>query len=182
MAERIAEKRPDLTIRDPRRVVEALGEERHRDLLDLFASTGNLDTNGVVALFDATRGQARYVVLARIETDSIARTKSEDEISIDHKTLRFVQVRFRVYDISTAVMVFDGIISGEDFDMQIDAATDSPDDDCSSILSFAACIFDFFSWFEEKDDEGFAPPPELENIMTEIFDQFAETLPKAPSG
>lgn len=181
LSERIAKKREDLTTMDPGRVEQRLGQERYQELLDRYELTGQLDTNSVVALFDATRGLVRYVVLARIEVDSIARTISEDEISTDYKTLRFVQINFQVYDIETAPMVFTGTISHEDFDLQIDAKSDAPDDDCSSILSFAACIFDFLSWFEDKDEEGFPPPPELEDIVTEIFDRFAETLPQAPS-
>lgn len=137
-------------------------------------------------LFSATQGLVRYVILGRVENDQISKSTElqedqESPLRTKYRVRRDMTVSFQVYDIETAPMVFTGSISHEDFDLQIDAKSGAPDDDCSSILSFAACIFDFISWFEDKDVEGFPPPPELDDIVTEIFDQFAETLPAVPS-
>jgi len=182
LATRIAKKRPDLSITDPQRIEKALGKERLRELLDRYGQSGRLDTASVIALFEASRGLARYVILARIYMDSTARVINEDEFSIDHKTERMIKIVFNVYDISTATLVFDESISHEDFNLQLDAKHEAPDDDCSSALSFVACILDIFSFLEDKDDEGFPPPPELEDMAKVIFDQFAATLPAASSG
>ena len=160
---------------------QSMGAQQHAELLDRYETTGKLDTAGMVALFDATRGLAHYVAFARIEIDSIARTKTEDTISVDHTTERFLQISFSIYDIARGDLVWKGTISDSDYDLQVDAKAGAPDDDCSSILSFAACLLDIISWFESKDDEGFPPPPKLEDLATRIFDKFADELPRRES-
>lgn len=180
LAERVADERPDLSILDPARIEQSYGTERLNELLDRYEQTGRLDTSDVIGLFDATRGLMRYAVFARIELDSVARTLQEDNISADHKTERFLQVAFRVYDITAADLVFDGTIERSDYDLQIDA-TGGEDSD-GGILGCAACLLDFLSWFEDKDEEGFPPPPKLEGLVKSVFDKFAEQLPQAETG
>lgn len=182
LAKRIAKKRRDLTIVDPLLMPQSLGEERCRELLDRYEETGYLDTSSVVALFDATRGSVRYIVFARVERDTVIYTRSEDGLSIDHKSERFLEMSFRVYDIASADLVFNSSIADQDYTMQIDAKGGEEENCVIESLRCIVTIIDILGWFYGEDSHGFYPPPEVEDMAKRIFDRFTEELPGEQSG
>ena len=183
LAKRIGKKRRDLTIVDPLLMPQALGEERCRELLDRYEETGYLDTNSVVALFDAIRGSVKYIVFARVERDTVILTRSEDGLGIGHKTERFLEISFRVYDIASADLVFNSSIADQDHRTQVDAKGGEGEEENCFAAGLRCLVFidDIISWFFKKR-AGFYPPPEIEDMAKHIFDRFAEELPGEQPG
>ena len=176
-----AEERPDLPLIRAERVRNALGKTSYRRILLGYEYHGVIDTTSLREIADSLRGLARYVVVARVESDRL-RYSTRDESDAD--TLRIgrafgvlvtgrnARVAVRLYDLYDRTIRLDARYAGTAENLKAGAASSvRPPEPRSGInLRTPPQIV--------PQEEGYPDPPELAAVVETPFRAFVRSLPK----
>jgi hypothetical protein len=173
--------RGDLVVVPAGRVRSLLGDESHATMLDEFESRGELNSGFLTLAGNVLAGQARFLILGRIEESSVSR----DESGSDSKTLKTtltVRAGFHVYDLEARQVVWSGDIENSttnELTLSPNSSDDSSGDSGNSgFLAFLGGLLG--SIFGGDDEVEYPPPPDVSEALPGIFDRLGEGLPQPP--
>ena len=175
--------RGDLVVIPVGRVRSLLGDEEHDALLDRFESHGELDARSIAQADSALGSQIRFLLLGRIENESVSHDESESDPDNDSntdnsdrklKTTLSVRAGFHVYDLQTRHMVWSGAVVNSASN-EAKRARDS-ESGGSGFWGFMSTLVNVL----DDDDDKYPPPPEVDEVLPGIFDALCEGLPKPP--
>jgi hypothetical protein len=121
LTDRFLKKRKRLTVFPHSEILQVIGRKRHNEILAEFAKTGQLSPASINDL--KKTGKARYVVLARIDSDHIAkerthhaetRDKNGNVVTKAHSVStvrRTINTTLYVFDTQSAKAVWGGILT-----------------------------------------------------------------------
>lgn len=176
-----AEERPDIHVIGAQRVREALGKASYRRILLGYEYHGVIDTASLREIADSLRGAARYVVVARVDSDRLRRStrdaKDADTSRVGWAaavlvTGRNARVAVRLYDLDQRTVCLDAQYAGtaENLKAGVASSVRPPEPQAGVTVGTAPQIV--------PQEEGYPDPPELAEVVETPFRTFARSLPK----
>jgi hypothetical protein len=177
----LSEERRDLPLLRADRVRELLGKEPHHRILLAYEFQGVLDSAAVRELADSLRGHARFVVVARVESDQLRyssrETSETDSAGVPHVIVRAVtgrdaRVSVQLYDLAKGTIALNAKYMGSsESDIPIFTGTGLPGRGPGVSVGVAPQV--------TPAAQGYPDPPELARSVEGPFRNFARALPKA---
>jgi hypothetical protein len=176
----LAEERPDLPLVGIQRVRDAMGKASYRRILLEYEYHGVIDTASLREIADSLRGEARYVVVARVESERLRRSIRDapdaDTVRIGRVfgtlvTGRNARVSVRLYDLDSRTIRLDAQYAGTAESLSAGAVSDvrppvrQPEVSVGSVEILPR-------------EEGYPDPPELAEVVETPFRTFVRSLPK----
>lgn len=178
----LSEERSDIALVRSDRVREALGKAPYRRILLAYEFQGAIDSAALREVADSLRGLARFVMIARVESDRLrhsARSPNDADTALVRPgflvgvTGRDARVSVQLYDLSKRALAFGAkyVGSGEtQKPIHASAASRRPRS------GVAVEVLPQVS----PEDQGYPEPPSLARALEEPFRSFARELPRSP--
>jgi len=166
-------------------VRRALGDDYMRECLVAYDKYGLLDQALVDSLAPVVGQLARYVVVHRLESDVVMLKDEDNKKQVDDewvvesttlKTERTLTGSFTVYDLRQGIRVWNATISGK----VTTKRKIKPDED-HDIGGWVGTVVDVVDAMEDifgDDDMPYPKPATNAQVMTKLYEKFAEELPK----
>ena len=177
----LSEERGDFPLIRSGRVREALGKEPYRRILLIEEYQGALDSAALREISDSLRGLARFVLVARVESDRLrysARNVNEADTAqmrpdfVMGITGRDARVSVQLYDVSKRALVL-GVkyVGSSENEKPIPASAARRGSRAGVNVEVLPQV--------PPEDQGYPDPPELARALEEPFRSFARGLPQS---
>ncbi|UCG53022.1 MAG: hypothetical protein JSW58_05560 [Candidatus Latescibacterota bacterium] len=187
----IKEKQRGVEVAEWKNTRQTLGDEKIQECLKAFHDTGMLEPATLQGLKGSLAGEARYVLVHRIESDQLKFHLEEEQSNVEGEmgsvttgyllgTERVIAIAFSIYDLEDGKRVCHATIEdakGERHEVGVSAS--------STIGGIAGTTMDVNKDLDKifNDDENplskFPSPPEQEEVVKRIYAKFAARLPAA---
>jgi len=177
----LSEERGDIPLLRSDAVRQLLGKEPYRRALLTYEFQGTLDSAAVRELADSLRARARFVVVARVESDQLrysSRETSEPDtagvlrITVRAVTGRDARVSVQLYDLAKRALALSAKYMGSsESDIPIFTGAGPRERRPGVSVDVAPQV--------TPAAQGYPDPPELARSLEGPFRSFARELPKA---
>jgi len=188
-----AEEKPELAMMRAGYLNRAMGHEPFEQMLDAYRETGVI---GIVdaALVRRTFPDIRYLMLAHIEQDQVTQNHGQTETGVadsedDAKKGEYEQVRvdvsmtatremgvtLSIYDLRQDVMAWSGYVSGSETNSNDSSRTFNKDKRWKEELADV-----FVDSLIGLNSGEYPAPPSQDEVLSDIFEGFAENMPEPP--
>jgi len=178
----LMKEREDLKVLPMSQLLSDLGMDLYESTLDRFEHTGGLDRT-TLALLDSLAGdQVRYVLLGRIEEESITHdetvtdtpTESDPDATTTKLTTRLtVRIAFQVYDLRSAMSVWSATLTQSKGDSET-YTDEAPGSFLAGLVG--SLLGAIFGSSDEKEE--YPPAPDATKVLLSIYSAVAEKLPE----
>jgi len=193
MGRTFAEEKPRLVIMRTGHVLKALGYEPFEQMLNAYRQSGVIDPLDA-ALLRRAFPDIRYLMLARIEKNHVSQNhdqtetdvadSSEDakkgdydqvQVDVSLTTTREMGATLTIYDLKQNVMAWSGYVRGSDTNSNDSSRTFNKDKRWKEEL-----VDVFIDTLIGLNSGEYPAAPSQDEVLSDIFEGFAENMPEPP--